>query len=82
MKVIWQFIESFLAVLLNLWLDRITYTFYESLVAVLLNLWLDRITCTFYESFAGSLVLRLGILGFQAVAGLMEKSLIRGWLKQ
>jgi hypothetical protein len=36
----------------------------------------------FVESFAGSLVLRLGILGFQAVAGLMEKSLIRGWLKQ
>jgi len=54
----------------------------EILVAVLLNLWLDRITCTFYGNFGSSLVLRLGILGFQAVAGLMEKSLIRGWLKQ
>jgi len=79
-------LKVLLAVLLNLWLDRITYTFLKVLLkvllAVLLNLWLDRITCTFYESFAGSLVLRLGILGFQAVAGLMEKSLIRGWLKQ
>ena len=52
--------EILVAVLLNLWLDRITCTFYESFVesflAVLLNLWLVRITCTFYESFAGSFV--------------------------
>jgi hypothetical protein len=41
MKVIWQFIESFLAVLLNLWLNRITYTFYESFAGSFVKL-MDR----------------------------------------